>query len=45
MSIGFFIVGFVIFFVYVFILTYVVSSEHRKQKSNKSELDLKKKPD
>ena len=41
MSAGFFIVGAIIFLVYVGILLFVVGTQHNKQKNNTSELDVK----
>ena len=40
MSAGFFIVGAIIFLVYVGILLFVVGTQHNKQRNNTSELDI-----
>ena len=42
MSAGFFIVGAIIFLVYVGILLFVVGSQHNKQRNNTSELNVNK---
>ena len=41
MSAGFFIVGAIIFLVYVGILLFVIGTQHNKQRNNTSELDVK----
>jgi len=42
MSIGFFIVGFVIFATYISVMFLVVSQQHQKQRENPSNLDFRK---
>lgn len=42
MSLGFFIIGFVIFATYITILFFVVNQQHEKQRRNPSELDFRK---
>jgi len=42
MSSGFFIVGTIIFLAYTGILFFVIGSQHKKQRENKSELDIQR---
>lgn len=42
MSLGFFIIGFIIFATYISVMFFVVNQQHEKQRRNPSELDFRK---